>query len=365
MRSLALYGCVLSLLIFSACKEATVNPSSGQPTKNGQIYYTTLDLDAKMQNVYRINSDGTEKKLIYRDAGILSAPAFGRLGITRKISETQGDIALLDLNGTVLNTIISTSGAASGIDYPMLSPTANKILYLITQYDGIKRLTEIHSVNVDGTQDIILEAKAASEHIPVWSPDGTKVAYFIHGEYDAQNRSRDTLCIINANGTGRRQLINEAKSINDGFESLDWSPDGTKLVCLTESVENGYDIIVVGVDNAEIDQITTDHLPKLMPVFSPDSKKIAFCSGERIDSDVAVGISIVDVDGGNRRNITISTVASTMYPRWSPDGKSIVVTELNQGKPDPISGTLKLIDVVTGNITILDQSVYKAYWSKP
>lgn len=366
MRSLALYGCILSLLVCCACKEATVNPETGDPaTKNGQIYYSIVDVSDRSSDVYRINSDGTGKKLIYSNAEILSAPAFGRLGIIRMISETEGDVALLDVNGTFLNTIIGTSGVSAGADYPILSPTADKLLYRVSRYDGVKQTAEIHSVHVDGTRDIILEANAAHEHIPVFSPDGTKVAYFIRGEYDAQNRSRDLLWIINADGTGRRHLISEAKSINDGFESLDWSPDGTKIVCLTESVDNGYDIIVVDVDDAEIHQITTDHLLKLMPVFSPDSKKIAFCSGEEVGGVMSVGISILDVDGANRRNITVSTVASTLYPRWSPDGKSIIVTELNVGTPDPIAGTLKIVDIATGNITILDQSVYKAYWSKP
>lgn len=366
MRSLVLYGCILSLLVCSACKEATVNPDPGTPaTKNGQIYYSIVNINNNSSDVYRINSDGTGKKLIYSNAGILSAPAFGRLGVIRQISETEGDIALLDANGTFLNTVISISSASPGIKEPILSPAADKLLYRVGRYNGSQQTTEIHSVNVDGTRDIILEANAAHEHIPVFSPDGTKVAYFIRGEKDAQNRSRDQLWIINADGTGRRQLISEAKSINDGYESLDWSPDGTKIVCLTESTDNGYDIIVVDVDDAEIHQITTDHLLKLMPVFSPDSKKITFCSGEEVDGVMSVGISIIDVDGGNRRHIAISTVASTMYPRWSPDGKSIIVTELNVGTPDPVAGTLKIVDIATGNITVLDQSVYKAYWSKP
>jgi dipeptidyl aminopeptidase/acylaminoacyl peptidase len=363
MRGLALYGCILSLLICCACGEATISPGTGQATKNGPIYYSLIDMSNRTNDVYRINSDGTGKKLIYSNADIMSAPALGQLGIIRKISDTEKDIALLDLDGKVLNTI----PLVDAIDVhspPILSPTANKILYLVSRFPNLQKTTEIRCVNTDGTNDIILEANAAAEHIPVFSPDGTKIAYMINGKIDAQNRTRDTLVIVNTDGTERRKLTDEAISINDGFESLDWSPDGTKIACLTESVDRGYDIIVVDIDDAETHRITTDQLPKLMPVFSPDSKKIAFCSGEKVGSIVSVGISIIDVDGANRRNITISSDASTTYPRWSPDGKSIIVTQLNVGSPDPVAGTLKLVDVESGNTTVLGQSVYKAYWSK-
>lgn len=364
MRRLTIFLYALLVCVLVSCNDDSTSPGSEKP-KESRIFYTALQPDGKNGTIYSIKPDGTDKRSVHENVAMYSAPAAGRLGVMRRISETEWDVALLDTNGTFLNTIVSIVGASAGIKDPILSPTANKLLYRIGRYNGSQQTTEIHIVNVDGTNDILLEANAAHEHIPVFSPDGTKVAYFIRGENDAQSRSRDQLWIINADGTGRRQLINEAKSINDGFESLDWSPDGTKIVCLTESVDNGYDIIVVDVDDAEIHQITTDHLLKLMPVFSPDSKKIAFCNGEEVDGVMSVGISIIDVDGANRRHIAISTVASTMYPRWSPDGKNVVVTELNVGTPDPVAGTLKIVNVATGNITVLDQSVYKAYWAKP
>jgi Tol biopolymer transport system component len=363
MRSFALYGCVLSLLFCCACDEATVNPGPpGSTVKNGQIYYTTVDEIAGTQDVYRINSDGSGKKLIYSDAGLLSAPAAGRLGITRSTSETEGDIALLDLEGTVINSVIKTSGENAGVDYSLFSPAADKVLYRMASNDGVKPVARLHIINADGANDIVLETRAAYNNLPAFSPDGTKVAYFIQGEHDAQSRSRDTLVVVNTDGTGRRQLTGLVNSSDHHLEVPDWSPDGTKIVCLTEPDDEGYDIIVVDVDDAEVHQVTTDQRMKRMPMFSPDGKKIVFCN--YTGSGGSTGISIVDIAGTNRRDIMVSAGAPTAYPQWSPDGKKIVVTELNAPKANPLTGTLKIIDVATGSVTALDQPVYRAFWSK-
>jgi Tol biopolymer transport system component len=74
---------------------------------------------------------------------------------------------------------------------------------------------------------------------PVWSPDGRKIAFQeqVNGNYE--------IFVINANGTGTRQLTTVAYDNTDPA----WSPSGRQIAFLTTR-DGGSDIYVMNVDGS-------------------------------------------------------------------------------------------------------------------
>ncbi len=75
---------------------------------------------------------------------------------------------------------------------------------------------------------IVFDDLARNAVAPVWSPDGTRIAFGL-GRYNLGTRdgALSHVAVINADGTGLRQLT-EATPGNHGFPS--WSPDGRQIV---------------------------------------------------------------------------------------------------------------------------------------
>lgn len=102
---------------------------------------------------------------------------------------------------------------------------------------------------------------------PVWSPDGSRVAYvsfesglsaiFIHDIY-----------------TGSREKIASFKGINSAPA---WSPDG-KTIAMTLSKEGNPDIYVMSLKNKALRQLTKHWAIDTEPSWMPDSKSLVFTS---------------------------------------------------------------------------------------
>lgn len=349
----------LSALLFAGCNESTVDPNNGDPDKPDELYYTVLEeVGAVPVGVYTIKTDGTNRRLVVPNSGLLSSPVGDKMIVLQKVDK-EFRPTLCKITGEFLN-IITTDGG----DWPLLSPDATRMLYrknIFSIPDG--QSTELRIMNTDGTNDRVIASGAAWETIPVWSPDGSRIAYFGKGS-ETDGLDRDSLFIVNSDGTGRRFLTAEGMSFNDNFESLDWSPDGTKLVCITETAQQMYELLVVNVASGETKKITSDGIAKAMPVWSPDSRKVAYMGAIGSQSSPISLIFSINADGTNKRDYQISTSNIIAYPQWSPSGSYIAVTELSEGSPDPSFGTLKLINTSSGAITILDSKVYRAYWKK-
>jgi len=102
------------------------------------------------------------------------------------------------------------------------------------------------------------------------------------------------------------------------------SPDGTKAAFTVTSFDidesrGTTNIYMLHLDGSEPFQFTRHQASDSSPVWSPDSKNIAFIS--RRDSDTAQ-LHVIPVGGGEARRVTDLPV-SVSTPQWFPDGKRI------------------------------------------
>jgi dipeptidyl aminopeptidase/acylaminoacyl peptidase len=136
------------------------------------------------------------------------------------------------------------------------------------------------------------------------SPDGRRVVFVVTEVDSAENRYRRDLWIANHDGTGMRRLTwTNARGIGGAA----FSPDG-RMLAFTQArqgtgVQGGQVWILPLADGGEAWPLTTLETGAFGPVWSPDSRRIAFMS-ELTPRQIAQGDTArPQVDAGAIRNI--------------------------------------------------------------
>ncbi|HKI45354.1 MAG TPA: hypothetical protein VKA08_08505 [Balneolales bacterium] len=193
---------------------------------------------------------------------------------------------------------------------------------------------------------------------PAWSPDGSLIAF---DNSVGATTLGSYLYVMNKDGSNMhplKKMPNESPKYLVGSGPV-WSPDGSKIaytVCTDcELGGENYQIVVVDVageeyDPSQIHAVTNNPTLDAAPAWSPDGRQIAFLS----DRDYAYGdtlrfradIYITNVDGTNLKRLTHNGYVEA--PVWNPDGKTITYATSN-----PSYG-LYQIDIQSGEINKIE-----------
>jgi hypothetical protein len=152
-----------------------------------------------------------------------------------------------------------------------------------------------------------------------YSPDGTKIAFM--NNYDGDYE----ICIMNADGSGARQLTKN--SATDTYPT--WSPDGTKIA-FASNRDGDVDIWVMNADGTQQTNITNDDpWDDDDPHWSPDGRWIAITT----DRYNALNVMLLTPDGKTQVGLAWNQYAN-WFDSWSPDGKSLLVDSNREGDYD-------------------------------
>lgn len=204
---------------------------------------------------------------------------------------------------------------------PSISPDGTRIAFVSTA-QGFP-LNQIWVMDADGTNfiNITRDAQANSE-FPVWSPDGTQIAYHRYtpnGEGD--------IYVMNADGTGRQNVTNS--STGDWWPA--WHPDGTKLAFHTIEAGSPFYISTINVDGSGRQELLRGQQFFRNPSWSPDGSRLAFqCN---INSGIWE-ICLSNGDGSNPQNISNLGVSGRQHRlvSWSPDGTMLTFDSNRDGQ---------------------------------
>jgi len=137
------------------------------------------------------------------------------------------NICLMNADGTGRSTILTGVSNDSNIQ-PRMNKFG-KIAWMQLVTGG--SYYQIWTMNADGSGQTQLTTESANHGDPVWSPDGTKIAF----GSDREGGGRTNIFIINADGTGLRQLT----FFNPPYECGDtgWTSDSC-FICFEWDTPN-------------------------------------------------------------------------------------------------------------------------------
>jgi dipeptidyl aminopeptidase/acylaminoacyl peptidase len=164
--------------------------------------------------------------------------------------------------------------------------------------------TDVYVMNADGTDQTRLTTDPALDRFPMFSPDGSKIAF------TSRRDGNTEIYVMNPDGTDQTDLCN----LPGGDSQPNWSPDGTQIAWRRSglTVPESGDVWVMNADGSSKTQLTTDPAD-LRPAWSPSGTKIVFRSLRTNQGD----IYRMKADGTKATQLT-DDPAQDAYPDWQP-----------------------------------------------
>ncbi|WP_114940281.1 S9 family peptidase [Mucilaginibacter endophyticus] len=232
---------------------------------------------------------------------------------------------------------------------PQLSPDGKWVAYSVSDVDTAKdrRVSHLWMQSFDGKESIQLTHGDEAASSPRWSPDGKYLSFL--SSRDSKTGSQ--VWLIDRRGGEGAKLTNIKGDLSD----YAWSPDGKRLVMVIGDPENkgkeepktpkpividryhfkqdivGYlqnlhsHLYLIDVATKKLDTLTSGNKDESSPVWSPDSKTIAFVSNRSADPDKNQNTDIFTIDarpGASMLQLT-TWKGRDGNPQWSPDGRYI------------------------------------------
>ncbi len=203
-------------------------------------------------------------------------------------------------------------------DFPWLVPqwrdVTNRMTNLALSPTGkraaVEARGEIFTIPVEkGDWRNLTRTAGVAERAPAWSPDGQTVSYFsdASGEYQ--------LVITSADGLGTPRILSLPNP--SFYYTPQWSPDGRKLLY----TDTHLNVWVLDVASGIPTKVDTDAymVPErsLNPVWSPDSKWIAYA--KRLPTQLHA-IFVYDLVNSRARQVT-DGLSDATWPAWDANGK--------------------------------------------
>jgi len=294
-------------VLVSAVSFIQMQPVSATfPGANGKIAFTRVAPAAESERqIFTMNPDGSGLTQLTSD-GANVWPRWSANGmkivfqsnrITPADTDGSWEIWVMNADGSGQTQITFNASPVQNL-YPAFSPDGSKIVFASDRAPSTN--LDIWAMNADGSDPHRLTTDSAGEVNPVWSPDGSKIAFWRSGD----------IFVMNPDGSGQTDISTDQNATD---EFPEWSPDGQMIAFDSFPSRAIWVMNADGSGRTQLSNPPSSPIVDLYPAWSPDGTKIAFFRG--VDS-----IWVMNADGSDPVDITVSQPNSDtdFAPNWQP-----------------------------------------------
>ena len=244
------------------------------------------------------------------------------------VFDVDNTIWTLDVEGVTLLELAEVDPESSRFGfYADVSPDVPRIVYTTCEYplDGY----EIATVNMDGTGKRRLTEDGYFDHYPVWSPDGSRIAFVSH-RLTADPKTRE-----DPDYSYLERLAPDAYPVRRYRDQRK-----AKLTILRVEKSLADRLVDVVLRRGDVSRLEeTARLALSPPVWSPDGDHLAFIVNEgegrrysyrgRVAYRYTRVLHTVRADGSRLARIG----ETTALPTWSPDGDDLAYATVDGDVP--------------------------------
>lgn len=233
-----------------------------------------------------------------------------------------------------LGSPTAVTNAGTGTQESRGADWSDAIGKLVYQF-GAPGVRGIHMINPDGTSDVRLTCSLSDEVDPSWSPDGQFIVYsFLLGsDYEIWIHKVGSQPQCDASGYDGDDYSLLSRPGNTDSRPV-WSPDGTRIAFVSSLGSVGTDpeifVVAVAPDSngypravGSVIPLTDNSFSDFNPTWSPDSSYIAFQTTRTGGNDIyRMSATMGESDADNFKQLTTNGSADR-NPAWSYDGQTI------------------------------------------
>ncbi len=238
------------------------------------------------------------------------------------------DLFLMTLNGAERRL----TGSPADEREPSCAPDGRSVVFASDASGSY----QIHLLRLDRSEPVALTASAGMNFAPVFSPDGTQIAFV-----STRDDGVPTIWVMNADGSEQHQVTTELGRAT----SPSWSPDGRQLLYSSEQFGPwNIFLTVIGEDvEGEFPVLPPEfsEANQLWPVFDPTGDRIAYTVWPDLNDPQTADIWLLDFEQPEPAAIRAGAGAAIAWA-WGDD------THLLASVGGPGDVQIALLDVTTG-----------------
>ena len=269
-------------------------------------------------------------------AGSVTRAPDGRMQARFRLYDTQKQVALGGAVYVTGNDQLRAAGHRIA-DYIYEKLTGEKGVFSTRVAYVVKSGGQFRLQIADADGQGAVTALSSTEPIisPVWSPDGSKLAY-------VSFEKKKPVIYVHTLASGQRQVVANFKGSNSAPA---WSPDGRKLAIVL-SKDGNSQIYSVNADGTGVQRLSNSAGIDTEPRYSPDGGSIYFTS----DRGGSPQIYRMNANGGDAQRVTFEG-SYNVSPRPAPDGKSLAFISRRDGRFQ-----LAVMDLASKQVQVLTDS---------
>ncbi len=238
------------------------------------------------------------------------------------------DLFLMTLNGAERRL----TGSPANEREPSCAPGGRSVVFASDASGSY----QIYLLRLDGGEPVALTASAGMNFAPVFSPDGTQIAFV-----STRDGGVPTIWVMNADGSGQHQVTTELGRDT----SPSWSADGRQLLYSSEQFGPWNIFLTVIGDDVEgefpVLPPEFSEANQLWPVFDPTGERIAYTVWPDLNDPQTADIWLLDFEQPEPVAIRAGEGADIAWD-WGDDTHLLA----SVGGPDDVQ--IALVDVTSG-----------------